>query len=59
MDAAAGYPYWSWQLENAAAWTPTATLKITLQYSAPLASGRYLIKLTTPNGTSDDYIFSQ
>lgn len=59
MDAAAGYPYWSWQLENAAAWTPTATLKITIQHGAPQASGRYFVKLTTPNGTSDEYIFSQ
>ena len=59
VDAAAGYPYWSWQLENAAAWTPTATLKITIQHAAPLAPGRYYVKLTTPNGTTDEYIFSQ
>jgi len=59
VDAAAGYPYWSWQLENAAAWTPTATLKITIQHAAPLATGRYYVKLTTPNGTTDEYIFSQ
>lgn len=53
--SAGAYPYWNWQLENAAEWTPTATLRISIHYSFPLAAGRYFLKVTLPNGISDDY----
>lgn len=49
------YPYWTSEIENAAEWTPTATLKITIHYGVPLPSGRYFAKLTLPNGISTDY----
>jgi hypothetical protein len=54
-SAGNSYPYWTWQVENAAGWTPTATLKIAIHYAFPLTSGRYFIKITLPNGVSDDY----
>jgi hypothetical protein len=54
-DAGGSYPYWDWQLENASEWTPTATLKIAIHHSFPLTAGRYFLKVTIPNGVSDDY----
>jgi hypothetical protein len=53
-DAGGSYPYWVWQVENGAEWTPTATLKITIHYPSPLASGRYFAQVTVPNGVSDE-----
>jgi hypothetical protein len=50
------YPYWTWSLENASEWTPTATLKITLHFGNPLPIGRYFIKINTINGVSDETI---
>lgn len=47
-------PYWTFEIENAAEWTPTATLKISLHYQFPAASGRYFVKVVLPNGISDD-----
>lgn len=58
QSVATGYPYWSWQLENSSQWTPTATLKITVHYGVPLATDRYYFKVITPNGVSDEYLFS-
>lgn len=52
------YPYWTWEVENANEWTPTATIKITIHYGAPLASGRYFFKATLPNGVSTENFFS-
>jgi hypothetical protein len=49
------YPYWTADVENAAEWTPTATLKITIHYGVPLSPGRYFAKVTLPNGVSADY----
>ncbi|MCA9969373.1 MAG: hypothetical protein KC425_04110 [Anaerolineales bacterium] len=57
-QAGGAYPNWDWQVENAADWSPTATLKITIHYGAPLATGRYFLKTTTPNAISDDHFFS-
>ncbi len=53
-----GNPYWDAELENDTEWNPTATLKITVHTDA-LLSGRYFVKITTPNGLSDEYYFSQ
>ena len=58
QSVATGYPYWSWQLENSSQWTPTATLKIIVHYGVPLATDRYYLKVITPNGVSDEYLFS-
>lgn len=48
-------PSWSWQLENAAEWTPTGTLRLNIRYNLALAPGRYYVKVTTSNGTTDSY----
>ncbi len=49
------YPYWTYALENATEWTPTATLRITIHYGVPLSSGHFFAKVTLPNGLSEDY----
>ena len=54
-DSGGGTPYWSWTLENAAEWTPTATLRVTIHYGAALSTGRYFAKVTVPSGVWDDY----
>ncbi len=56
-DEAEGTPYWEWQLENDTDWKPTATLQITVTYGSVL-SGRYFVKVVTPNGVSDETYFS-
>ncbi len=56
-EANGSYPYWSYQFENAGEWVPTATMKITIHYQAPLGSGRYFLKVITPAGVSDEYFF--
>jgi len=53
-DAGGSYPYWNYTLENDSNWDPTATLAITIHFSAPLSSGRYFIKTVTPNGAEDE-----
>lgn len=52
------FPYWSASLENAPHWDPTATLKLTIHLGSPAGSGRYFIRVTTPNGISDDHFLS-
>lgn len=54
QDSTASFPYWFDTLEGATAWDPSETLKITVQYSFPLPSGRYFYRITIPNGVSDD-----
>lgn len=49
--------YWQASLDNAAEWTPTATLRITI-HNAPLQAGRQLVKIVAPNGVSDEYFWS-
>ena len=46
------------KVENGDQWTPTATLKITIHYGVPLGSGRYFLKVITPNGVDAEYFFS-
>lgn len=53
-QAGVTYPRWVGQVENASDWTPTATLKFTISYALPLPADRYLIKVTAPNGVSDE-----
>ena len=57
-DAGGTYPNWSYSLENGTQWTSTVTLKITIHYSAALASDTYLVKVTTPSGAYDEHYFS-
>ncbi|MFW5691003.1 MAG: hypothetical protein ACOCXZ_00770 [Chloroflexota bacterium] len=54
-DADGAFPHWSWQVENATEWTPTATLRITVHYATTPSMGRYFIRVTTPGGVSDEY----
>jgi hypothetical protein len=53
-NAGGAYPYWTYNIENDTAWSPTATLEITVHFSSILASGRYFIKVVAPNGVEDD-----
>jgi hypothetical protein len=57
QSEAGGYPYWTAVVENAADWSPTATVKITIHYGAALASDRYFVKVIIPNGVADEYLF--
>jgi archaellum component FlaF (FlaF/FlaG flagellin family) len=54
-----GDPHWTYQVENDTEWNPTATLKITIDYTGEtLTSSRYFVKVTLPSGVSDEYYFS-
>ena len=49
-------PCWIYAIEGGGAWTPSATLKITVHAAAPLANGEYYFKIVIPNGISaQDY----
>jgi hypothetical protein len=52
-NAGGTYPYWTYNIENDTAWNPTATIEISVHFSSILASGRYFIKVVTPNGVED------
>lgn len=56
-EAGGTYPHWTWQLENAADWDPTATLRVTVHYQAPVTEGRYYLKIVLPNGIDSAYFF--
>lgn len=52
-------PCWYSTIENASTWEPTATLHITVKYTANLSTGAtYYIKIVTPNGISDSKFFT-
>ncbi|MDA1128716.1 MAG: hypothetical protein O2913_08465 [Chloroflexi bacterium] len=57
-DAGGTYPQWSFALENATEWTSAATIKITIHYSAALASDEYLVKLVVASGAYGEHYFS-
>jgi len=48
---------WQYTLENAAEWTPSATVRITINTN-PESGKRYFIKLVLVNGVSDESYFS-
>lgn len=51
---------WTYEVENGTEWDPSTTLKITVDYTESLSDGtRYFVKVTTPNGISDEYYFSK
>lgn len=58
VEAGGLYPYWEGQLENDAYWNPTATLRMTIHFSALQSSQRYFLKVVLPNGVADTYYFS-
>jgi hypothetical protein len=59
-DAGAGYPQWSYTLENGSEWESTVTAKISIHYesgSAP-AADTYVVKIITPSGAYAEQYFS-
>lgn len=52
---AVGSPSWSFAFENDTEWNPSATLRITITFSSPPPSGRYVAKIVLSNGISDEY----
>lgn len=52
-----GDPYWTYEVENDDEWRPTATLKITI-FDTISADTRYFVKVSIPNGISDEDYFS-
>ncbi|MDD5127428.1 MAG: hypothetical protein PHR43_04975 [Dehalococcoidales bacterium] len=57
-DAAGEYPQWAYSIENDTEWKASATVKITITYSAAQSTGTYYIKIIIPNGIEDEYFFS-
>jgi hypothetical protein len=52
-------PCWSYVVENDTAWSPTATLRISLTLEDALMSGvTYYVKVVAPNGISDARFFT-
>lgn len=52
-------PCWEGEIESAAKWEPTATLKITIRTAAPLTAGStYYVKVVVHNGTTDSRYFT-
>ncbi|MBK8032955.1 MAG: hypothetical protein IPK17_26435 [Chloroflexi bacterium] len=49
-----GAPYWTYSFENDDDWVPTATLRLTISFSGQLVADRYNIRLTLPNGITED-----
>ena len=58
VDDTAGYPRWSYTLENGTEWTSTVTLKISIHYSSALTTGTYIVKIVTPSSAADELTFS-
>jgi archaellum component FlaG (FlaF/FlaG flagellin family) len=56
-DAQGSYPYWTYSLENGSRWEPTGTIRITIHHTTVLASGRYFVKVVTPNGRTVETFF--
>ena len=57
-EANGGYPYWTTSVSDGGDWTPTATLEIDIHHLTPAESGRYFVRVVTPNGVSDNTFFS-
>lgn len=57
-NAAGGYPYWEYELENNTLWQMSATLKISITYSSDPGAGTYYAKFIIPNGVSDEFYLS-
>ncbi len=59
----AGYPRWSYTIENGTEWGVTGTIKVTVSFddgcpSCIKPSGTYFVKVITPNGVSAERYFS-
>lgn len=49
------YPRWTGTVETGDEWQPSGTLRIVVQYPVALASGRYFVKVSLPNGVTSEY----
>jgi len=53
-------PQWTYAVENDDVWKPTATLRIAIDVVDDLVDDtRYYVKISLPNGISDDYYFTK
>lgn len=60
LSYGSGDGQWTFEVENGTEWDPSSTVKITVDYTEALTDGtRYYVKVTTPNGISDEYYFSK
>jgi flagellar protein FlaG len=58
-DSSCTAPCWYYDIENATAWEPTATLHVTVKDDADLSTGTtYYVKVVTPNGIADSKFFT-
>ena len=54
---AASKPCWNYSIESGSAWSPSATIKVTI-YLTSSPSGSYYLKFVLPNGIADQEIYS-
>lgn len=57
-EAGSPAPCWTCAVEGDTRWGPGATLKITICVPEPLESGRYMVKVVTPDAIYDKKTFS-
>lgn len=58
-DVGCTAPCWTYSVENDTRWNPTATIRVTVFLTAPLAAGNtYYFKIVTPNGIEDTKFFT-
>ena len=48
----------TWTYSNTSIWNMMDTKEITINYDSTLSNVAYLLKVVTPNGVSDEYIFT-
>lgn len=57
-NAGGSMPYWTYSIENDSYWNPSATLAIEIHFSTTLSSGRYYLKIVTPDGIENELVFA-
>lgn len=58
-DVGCTAPCWTYTVENDTRWNPTATIRVTVFLTTPLAAGNtYYFKIVTPNGIGDTKFFT-
>lgn len=58
-DVGCSAPCWSFTVENDTQWNPTATIRIAVELTDPLATGNtYYFKVVIPNGITDSKFFT-
>jgi archaellum component FlaG (FlaF/FlaG flagellin family) len=51
-------PSWDYVVENGSDWGQSNTIEISVSYASPLPPGEYTVKVTIPNGVSDEITFN-